>query len=232
MAMTREHVSDIIENLEKEMGQNLQYQEPPEDQQVTTMPPTETTLAVEVKTYFYDEWDFRAGDYKPRWCAVRERHIEEGTEEYYEKTMRDYASLVDQVFGAYGIPFSLERRVPLGNTPLGRGLLALLRCAVPARHGSADDLLTYLRTPGRLDVTGFADKLEAAARKEGARTASRAREIWDGQHPDLPLSELDVLAGAADDPGRLLDQLAKRVEWLFGRPYLRRAHVFALGLKT
>ncbi len=139
---------------------------------------------------------------------------------------RDYASLVDQVFGSYGIPFSLERRVAFGSTPLGRGLLALLRCAVPELHGSADDLLTYLRTPGRLDVAGFADKLEAAARKEGARTAHRAREIWDEQHPDLPLGELDALAGAAGDPTRVLDQLAKRLEWLFGRPYLRQAHVF------
>ena len=140
---------------------------------------------------------------------------------------REYASLVDQAFGAYGIPFSLERRVPFGNTPLGRGLLALLRCAVPELHGSADDLLTYMRTPGRLDVPGFADKLEALARQEGARTAGRAREIWEGEHPDLPLRELDALAGAADDPARLLEQLSKRLEWLFGRPYLRRAHVFA-----
>jgi ATP-dependent helicase/DNAse subunit B len=140
---------------------------------------------------------------------------------------RDYASLVDQVFGAYGIPFSLERRVPLGNTPLGRGLLALLRCVVPELAGTADDLLSYLRTPGRLDVIGLADELEAITRQEGARTASRAREIWEEKHPNLPLREIDSLARAAGDPARLLDELGKRAEWLFGRPYLRRAHVFA-----
>ena len=140
---------------------------------------------------------------------------------------RDYASLVDQVFGAYGIPFSLERRVPLGNTPLGRGLLALLRCAVPELDGTADDLLSYLRTPGRLDIPGLADDLEAKTRQEGARTAARAREIWEQEHPNLPLREVDALARAAGKPARLLDELAKRAEWLFGRPYLRRAHVFA-----
>ena len=31
-----------------------------------------------MKTFYYDEWDFRAADYKPRWCAVRERLIDEG----------------------------------------------------------------------------------------------------------------------------------------------------------
>src|SRR5207244_6041205 len=59
-----------------------------------------------------------------------------------------YASLVEQVFGAYGVPFSLDRFVPLGHTALGRGLLALLRCVAP--EGAAEDLLAYLRSPGLL----------------------------------------------------------------------------------
>ena len=59
-----------------------------------------------------------------------------------------YASLVEQVFGAYGIPYSIDRSVPLAHTGVGRGLLALLRCAL--LEGTADDLLAYLRTPGLL----------------------------------------------------------------------------------
>ena len=43
-----------------------------------------------------------------------------------------YASVVEQVFDAYGIPFSIDRAVPLAHTGLGRGLLALLRCATGA----------------------------------------------------------------------------------------------------
>ena len=41
-----------------------------------------------------------------------------------------YASMVEQVFGAYGIPYSIDRSVPFAHTALGHGLLALLRCAV------------------------------------------------------------------------------------------------------
>ena len=51
-------------------------------------------LPEEAKAFFYDEWDFRAGDYKPGWCCVRERALEEGTTEFYEETLREHASLV------------------------------------------------------------------------------------------------------------------------------------------
>ena len=33
----------------------------------------EHELPIEPKYFFYDEWDFRAADYKPRWCRVGER---------------------------------------------------------------------------------------------------------------------------------------------------------------
>ena len=56
----------------------------------------EEPLAPVVTTYYYDEWDFRAQDYKPRWCAVKEAALEEGGEEFYEETLREYASLVAQ----------------------------------------------------------------------------------------------------------------------------------------
>ena len=78
-----------------------------------------------------------------------------------------YASLIEQVFDAYGIPYSIDRKVRLGHTGVGRGLLALMRCAAP---GGAEDLLAYLRTPGLLEVPGLADRLEAELRREGARS--------------------------------------------------------------
>jgi ATP-dependent helicase/DNAse subunit B len=138
-----------------------------------------------------------------------------------------YASLVDQVFESYGIPFSLDRRVRFGNTPLGRGLLALLRCALPELDGTADDLLTYLRAPGRLDVPGFADTLEADARRLGVRDADEARKLWDERRDKLPLTEIDALRHAAGDPTRFLAELERRLEWLFSRPHVRKAHVFS-----
>lgn len=53
-------------------------------------------LPVEIKSFYYDEWDFRAADYKPRWCRVQERPLEEGTDAYFEDTLREHAALVNE----------------------------------------------------------------------------------------------------------------------------------------
>jgi len=85
----------FLENLEKEAGAPLSDQDLPDDAPVMEVP-GQATIPPEVKTYFYDEWDFRAMDYKPRWCAVRERVLDEGGDEYYEGIMREYAGLVNE----------------------------------------------------------------------------------------------------------------------------------------
>ncbi|HZP57849.1 MAG TPA: VWA domain-containing protein [Dehalococcoidia bacterium] len=56
----------------------------------------EQELPVEVKSFYYDEWDFRAADYKPRWCRVQERVLEEGADAFYEDTLREHAALVNE----------------------------------------------------------------------------------------------------------------------------------------
>jgi len=56
----------------------------------------EHELAVEPKYFYYDEWDFRAGDFKPRWCRVVEYQVSEGAPQYYEQTLAKYASLAAQ----------------------------------------------------------------------------------------------------------------------------------------
>ncbi len=134
-----------------------------------------------------------------------------------------YASTLEQVFGAYGIPYSIDHRVPLRRTGLGRGLLALLRCA--AGEGTAEDLLAYLRVPGRLRVPALADRLEAAVRREGGTSAAAARALWEGGVGPFPLTELDRLARALDRPAALLAALTSELDRLFVAPHIRRAPV-------
>ncbi len=133
-----------------------------------------------------------------------------------------YSSLLEQVFGAYGIPYSIDRKLPFGHTGLGRGLLALIRSATPA--GTADDLLAYLRTPGLLKVPGLADRLEADVRKEGAHRAEQARALWERDH--WPLEELDRLSRARDTAA-FVAELEARLARLFAAPYERRAAVLS-----
>jgi len=133
-----------------------------------------------------------------------------------------YSSLLEQVFGAYGIPYSIDRTLPFGHTGVGRGLLALIRAS--RESGTAEDLLVYLRTPGLLKVPGFADSLEAEVRREGTRAARDARERWERAH--WPLDELDRLARARDT-GSFVAELESRLATLFAAPYRRTATVLS-----
>ena len=53
-------------------------------------------LPVEAQSFYYDEWDFRAADYKPRWCRVQEQRGELGTTGYYTETLHEHTQLVKE----------------------------------------------------------------------------------------------------------------------------------------
>ena len=134
-----------------------------------------------------------------------------------------YSSLLEQVFGAYGIPYSIDRTLPFGHTGLGRGLLALIRAAGPA--GTADDLLAYLRTPGLLQVPGFADSLEAEVRREGEHSAAEARARWERDRLAARGAGPAARAPATPMPSRPSWSGASRT--LFAAPYRRTATVLS-----
>jgi RecB family exonuclease len=133
-----------------------------------------------------------------------------------------YAALAGHVFSAYGIPHSIDRSVPLGHTALGRGLLALIRCARP--NGTTADLLAYLRTPGRLRNPSLADRLEAQLRQTGVRGAAEAAEAFE-QLAGWPLDEVVRLRNAAAEARALPDTLLAIAEARFADPYRRAAHI-------
>ena len=53
--------------------------------------------AREPATFVYDEWDFRANDYKPRWCIVKEKTVEEGDVNFYQESLKTYTSLSNHI---------------------------------------------------------------------------------------------------------------------------------------
>jgi ATP-dependent helicase/DNAse subunit B len=127
------------------------------------------------------------------------------------------AALFERVFAAYGVPCACTRSLPFEHTPLGRGLLALARCALGEADGAesavpAGELLCYLRTPGMLARPELADALEATVRRSGLRTADDAREAAVAL--GLRLEEIAALA-AARDPSA---ELARHARRLFAAP--------------
>jgi ATP-dependent helicase/DNAse subunit B len=116
------------------------------------------------------------------------------------------APVLASVFRQYGLRLSVERRLPLTHTALGRALRALARCALlPSGESSAQDLLDYLRAPGVLARPDIADALELAVRSEGVSTAEEAR-----RRADVRLGEIDALASARE-PSRELGRQARRL---------------------
>ncbi len=57
----------------------------------------ETPLEEEERSFLYDEWDFRANDYKPRWCRVREKALAEGTPDFFENTLKEHSRLAARI---------------------------------------------------------------------------------------------------------------------------------------
>lgn len=136
------------------------------------------------------------------------------------------ASLVEQVFGAYGIPHALDWTVPLSHTALGRGLLALARCALLPDEAGPGDLLAYLRTPGRLTKLELADRLELTVRRRALSGFAAARTAWEEAKGGWPLREIDRLRGAAaESPAALLEALAREARALFVAPHRAQARI-------
>ncbi|HEX5480752.1 MAG TPA: hypothetical protein VFY79_13635, partial [Dehalococcoidia bacterium] len=89
----------FLSNLEKEAGTPIgdQTNELKDGQPIADGEgEDEQELPVEVKSFFYDEWDFRAADYKPGWCRVQERPLDEGAANYFDDTLREHATLVNE----------------------------------------------------------------------------------------------------------------------------------------
>ncbi len=84
--MLREAGLNLRDNPESGQGRNANV-----DEHGGALAPTEP------ETFVYDEWDFRVGDYKPRWCIVRQKSMAEGDASYYGNTLHSYGSLVQKI---------------------------------------------------------------------------------------------------------------------------------------
>jgi ATP-dependent helicase/DNAse subunit B len=150
------------------------------------------------------------------------------------------AELLEEVFAARGIPYTLERRVRFADTALGGALLGALAAACEP-EAELEQLLRWLRAPGVLPDPELADELEARARRSGVPSAAGARVLWDATRWPLdPLQPLERLREAAVERGpgggakTLIELAARELERLSaGSPRAdasREAHALQAGL--
>ena len=90
----------FLDNLEQEANKPINHQPPVQPSDGTEGDPggkgdgEDKELPPEINWFYYDEWDFRASDYRPRWTRVGERFSEEGDGEFYQDTLHRYHGLV------------------------------------------------------------------------------------------------------------------------------------------
>jgi ATP-dependent helicase/DNAse subunit B len=137
--------------------------------------------------------------------------------------VRANADLFAQVLEGYAIPVARERRTAFEHTRLGTGVLAFARAALEG--GTANDVVTWLRTPGK--NAPMADLLEVQVRRREARSARDARYRW-GQIGGEDLIALDALATAAETGvAPFLNALVAEADAIWTAPHVRRADVLS-----
>jgi hypothetical protein len=48
-------------------------------------------------TFSYDEWDYHIGDYRSRWCRLRELNLDGDSGEFFNQALAEYAQLIPEV---------------------------------------------------------------------------------------------------------------------------------------
>ena len=141
----------------------------------------------EPKTYVYDEWDFRVGDYKPKWCIVREKIIEEGDVQFFNDTLRNYAALLSDIKRQFELvipeTFRKVRRLPDGEEI---DLDAAIEAAIERRSGITPlEKVYWLRNKVERDVAVVFLLDMSASTAEAIDEGSPI--VYDQEAPDDPV---------------------------------------------
>jgi ATP-dependent helicase/DNAse subunit B len=120
---------------------------------------------------------------------------------------------LETALATLGVPFAIDGRGRLGQTDLGRPLLALLRFAWLA--GERRDLFAFLRSPYSGLPRANADFLEGRLRGRGIRTPERVVEEAERLR-GAPLPALGSMRDATDPIAAVREQLAAMLRAAYG----------------
>ena len=106
-----------------------------------------------------------------------------------------WRAALDTAFSTLGVPYALEGRVRLGQTPFGQALLSFLRYAW--LEGERRDLFSFLRSPYSGLTRKHADFLEGRLRGRAVSAPARIEEEVQKLRGQ-PLPHLEALRSASD----------------------------------
>ncbi len=212
-----QQMQEMLDNLMKELArrepQNQQYTQGPIVHVDEDGGPLEAT---EPDTFVYDEWDFRANEYKPRWCLVHEKPMAEGEVTFYQETLSNYSSLVRQIRRQFELVVpEMYRKVKRLEDGEEFELDSVIEAMVDLRSGSTPSEKLFWRRNKTERSVAVAFLLDmSASTAEAIDEAKRGSDDW----------------GAPDDPVEYMVWLRSRRAEGLRRAYKRIVDVEKEGI--
>ncbi len=210
---TDELIENLMKELQKRDPQNQQFQQGPMQHVDEDGGPLEAT---EPSTFTYDEWDFRAGEYKPRWCLVHEKEMADGEPNFYRETLAENSSLLARIRKQFELvvpeQYRKQKRLEDGEE---QDLDAVLEAVIDMKIGVTPDEKVYWRrnkTERSVSVAFLLDM--SASTAEAIDEAKKPSDDW----------------GAPDDPVEYMVWLRSRRAEGLRRSYKRIVDVEKEGI--
>ncbi len=137
--------------------------------------------------YVYDEWDFRANEYRPRWCMVHEKEMSSGDPGFYRDTLVERASLLTMIKKQFELVmpemYRKQKRLEDGEE---LDFDPMLEAVIDIRAGTTPDEKIYWRRNKTERSVAVAFLLDmSASTAEAIEEAKRPNDDWGA--PDDPV---------------------------------------------
>jgi nitric oxide reductase activation protein len=184
----QQQMDEMLQNLMKEMQQrdpdNQQFGDGPLVHVPEEGGPLEAT---EPNTFVYPEWDFRANDYKPKWCVVHEKEMAEGEPGFYQETLNEHSALVREIHRQFELVMpEMYRKVKRLEDGEEFDLDAVIESVIDRRTGTTpSDKVFWRRNKVERDVAVAFLLDMSASTAEAIDENKRPTDDWGA--PDDPV---------------------------------------------
>ena len=137
--------------------------------------------------FVYDEWDFRANEYRPRWCMVHEKEMSSGDTGFFRDTLVERASLLTMIKKQFELVmpemYRKQKRLEDGEE---LDFDPMLEAVIDLRAGVTPDDKMYWRRNKTERSVAVAFLLDmSASTAEAIEEAKRPNDDWGA--PDDPV---------------------------------------------
>jgi nitric oxide reductase activation protein len=165
-------------------------------------------------TYLYPEWDFRVGQFRARWCRVRERILPESSSDFYAATLAEYRWLVALVRARFEhfLP-ELLRKVPRQVDGEDFDLDSVIERLVDLRAGvTPSEKVYWRRGSARRDVAVALLLDMSATTNEYIRLGAATTPSVEVESPQAYSRYLARVAAGVDARGKPLRKQVIQIE--------------------